>query len=903
MIHVPLQLRRRAPEPTDALLLTSMSVAHLLDLCAAVGTTPLPGLYAVADGFLLRLTAPVTRRYPRTIALRALAPHLLLPVDADLVPALFPDEAAALVKQRGLVFLPGGRVLSYAFESPLSLAALVSVPRRESSEWAAFPEPPVLAERLLEITLDLPQPPPEEILSAGAADMGTEPLLPPAHGGALATLRGNVEMVLGQGLVKLGAILRLQKMAEIGAQFIRRAVERVPQLSESVLGRQEAALRELLRLFREGKLEQALRRALPMGGADDRGGVAAQDANLPLHSLLYSLGGLLGAAGGAASIWFGGGSVQADLAAEYRKAAEAAARRGDYRRAAFIYGKLLADYRAAANVLYQGGLYRDAAILYLKRLDDRPAAARAFDAAGEFDEALRLYRQLGAHVEAGDLLKRLGEDEAALQEYRTAANALAFVREDWIAAGDLMLNKAARPDLAENFWSLCWERRPCDNDVACALRLGTLYEAGANGAKLLTLTEQGRAYFTPRGNEVSAGRFFNEIARLARSPKLAAVADDLRDHALIALAAKVRERADVSRQPGDIVSNLLGQSPVWTPGIVSDAQYAVKEAVKGAVASAPPPTPAIAGRGVVTAVVSAAESGELFIAFENGELVCFSPRNGATHMMRDTQAQYPIRSLATNAQGDLVVAARSDRAQIVSYSRLGPNSFRTDGRIEPTMVPWLSPTLIMAQGQWVFAYLERDGLNVRSLPNLYLLNVHELTGSEDLKVLLVAGFQAILFLWWDGADTFYRRAHQREDMPISLSWSPGNLRNTPGQPIPLAWFQWDSRLELAGVTEDGNLHWSHLAFDSDCLTETATATAALDGGYVAAAIVKPGMVAGVTGSVINWLRTSERRFLLVASTALSRGAPVIGAFMSRSTNELLVLRSDGTIERVVAPGA
>ena len=43
-------------------------------------------------------------------------------------------------------------------------------------------------------------------------------------------------------------------------------------------------------------------------------------------------------------------------------------RAGDYRRAAFIYGKLLQDYRLAADVLARGGLYHDAAVIYLENI-------------------------------------------------------------------------------------------------------------------------------------------------------------------------------------------------------------------------------------------------------------------------------------------------------------------------------------------------------------------------------------------------------------------------------------------------------------------------------------------------------------------------------------------------------
>ena len=363
----------------------------------------------------------------------------------------------------------------------------------------------------------------------------------------------------------------------------------------------------------------------------------------------------------------------------------------------------------------------------------------------------------------------------------------------------------------------------------------------------------------------------------------------------------MRERADVSRPPGDIVANLLGQSPVWTPGIVSDAQYAVKEAVKGVVLPAPrAEPPAIVGRGVVTAVVSAAESGDLFIAFENGELVCFSPRRGEMRIVRAEQWGSPIRSLATSLRGDLLVASCPDSSEIVILSRHA-DQFRSVGRMEWNSVAWLSPTLALVQGQWMFATFERNGLHVRSTQNLTLWDGQPREEPDDFKALLVPGFDGLAVLDWSGSGAFFRRSGKFR--PLRLSWSLADLRNDLGQPVPLVWFRWASDMALAGVDFNGNLHWSRLAFEDEFPKEIATATAVLDGGYVAAAIVKPGMVAGVTSSVINWLRTSERRFLLVASTALSRGAPVIGAFMSRPTNELLVLRSDGVIERVVAPGA
>src|SRR5262249_4043176 len=155
-----------------------------------------------------------------------------------------------------------------------------------------------------------------------------------------------------------------------------------------------------------------------------RGDLGFGGTRLPERSAVFSLADIL-RGHGPGGVWLTREDLFRELRAEYRKQAQAATARGDYRRAAFIYGKLLPDYRLAAAVLAQGGLPHQAALLYLKRLDDALAAAREFEAAGETDRALALYRQKGEHLRAGDLLQRLGEADLALAEYTIAADALA----------------------------------------------------------------------------------------------------------------------------------------------------------------------------------------------------------------------------------------------------------------------------------------------------------------------------------------------------------------------------------------------------------------------------------------------------------------------------------------------
>src|SRR5207249_951639 len=146
-----------AAEPATGLLLETKAAAEVLALCVALGMQAAPRLHAVAGGVLLHLSSPPAQALPGAIRLRQLTENLFLPVDAELWPALLPDEAAGLVRRQGLVFLPGGRVLSFAPAQSLSLRSLLR-PRRlvRGGGWRPLPEPAPLADRLQEIRLDLP---------------------------------------------------------------------------------------------------------------------------------------------------------------------------------------------------------------------------------------------------------------------------------------------------------------------------------------------------------------------------------------------------------------------------------------------------------------------------------------------------------------------------------------------------------------------------------------------------------------------------------------------------------------------------------------------------------------------------------------------------------------------------
>src|SRR5439155_15089151 len=169
-----------------------------------------------------------------------------------------------------------------------------------------------------------------------------------------------------------------------------------------------------LKKFREGKTDDALRHAVPIGNETGRGSRPYGSAQLPTHGLFWSLAGLFGGSGRSA-IWAGGNpDTWRDLIAEYHRAACDAAARGDFRRAALIYAKLLGDFRSAAAMLSQGGVHREAGILFRDKVRDPVRAAQEFALARDYDEALRLYRDSHLYIDAGDLLRRIGEEDLAI---------------------------------------------------------------------------------------------------------------------------------------------------------------------------------------------------------------------------------------------------------------------------------------------------------------------------------------------------------------------------------------------------------------------------------------------------------------------------------------------------------
>ena len=443
-------------------------------------------------------------------------------------------------------------------------------------------------------------------------------------------------------------------------------------------------LRKLLQEFRDGDPAKALRRALPLMPPDEPS-VPTRLVRLPWSKAIYNLGDLLRrhrpGRGEANSVLHAEPSLVDVLAQEYRKAAQRAAEQGDFRRAAYIHGFLLRDDRKAAAVLQRGGLHHDAAMLYLKKLNDLPAAAQAFEAAGEVDRAIELYRQIGRHEAAGDLLRRIGEEAAARGEYAAAAACYAGASPpDHLAAGRVWLQKVRDSDRAVDQFRRGWARRPAGNAALCALELARFHAEQSALRPIVTLLDEADALFEIPGQPYN-GFFYNEVTRLAGLPSMAATAEDLRDRVLESMARKLRQGLDAGQSAPTLVSELLGKSQIWAASLVSDAEFAAGAAVKrrrGA-AIVSDRESVIAGtqtQGVVTAVCQAAVTGELFLGFASGRVALF--RADRDQVVTVVENNEPVIGLAVDVEGKtLVVLCQSGSMAVLScFRRMADGSFR-----------------------------------------------------------------------------------------------------------------------------------------------------------------------------------------------------------------------------------
>jgi hypothetical protein len=950
-IQVPFRLRRRSwAEPATAVFVSSRSALALLAPCAQLGLDPSACVFDVARGYLVTVERPLSDRSLGDVRLRALVPGFYLPVDADLVPSLLVDEAEGLVRDWGLVFLPSGRALLFDRHAPVELTQLLKAHPRPRRAWSTFPQPRRLADRLAQIALERPEPPPEALYSelkrqvrgSGAhpettrqsemAGSHDDADIESADQSAADDVENAPKGAAGPGV---GAAARnvLAGLGTAARAMFAQAGHTLAGLSEKAQWDwvdHSALLRKLVQEFRDGDPERALRRAVPIASADDPT-LPVPAAGLPWSRPIYNLAELLKRPrrGEATPVLHAQPGVMDLLAQEYQKAARRALERGDFRRAAYIHGVLLRDDRQAAIALGRGGLHHDAAILFLQKLNDRVAAAQAFEAAGAVDRALAIYRQLGRHEAAGDLLRRIGDEDGATAEYSCAAQALVGSSPpDHLAAGRLWLAKARNADRAIEQFQMGWDRRPLGNAALCGLELARFHAQRGAVEPIWKLLDEADLHFGAPGQPFD-GFFYNEITRLASLPSMDAAADDLRDRTLQSLVQKLRGGIAGCQSAPALVSALLGRSKLWPAPVVSDAEFAATAEWKRSRERTSPTSrdPRIAGayvgRGTITAVCQAAATGELFLGLEIGQVLAYRPERN--QMLTVADVAVPVTGLSVDPDGRTIVVlhASDRRAVMCCFRKQCDGSFRpspevtfpalVDKRMSPVFPlgvdSWLTPILplgierlvgisdgpdltIIDAASGILVQRRRVAADASAAPVTALLlpvGSSRRTGVSRLVVLTHEGDR------WVVVDERDEVLHQ-----TGFRWHPAAAESSTLRSVPITWRFAPPILELLGLDRDGAIHAAQFHAEDGSVELVAAQVATTEGGYLAATRSGATTIVAISRARIDWLACSEKGLHVV--NKMEVGFPTaIACFASPATHETLVVCSDGFIPRLAAP--
>ncbi len=216
-IKVAWQLRPSAgPADGTAVLLPSRNIGELLSFHAQLGQGDVSAIHDTAAGWLVRLSGRAGVVPPCAVRLKEVAANLLIPIDADLLPPLTPEEAKILTRHRGLVFLPHREALAFAPNESVSVTRFLDGPVVRESDWKPFPTLPARATRIDGIFLATPDDLEDDILSAGAEEIGTEADYLRSQTVGYRTLARVI--LIGLGLLFLfGIVAALQMMGDLGS--------------------------------------------------------------------------------------------------------------------------------------------------------------------------------------------------------------------------------------------------------------------------------------------------------------------------------------------------------------------------------------------------------------------------------------------------------------------------------------------------------------------------------------------------------------------------------------------------------------------------------------------------------------------------------------------------------------
>ncbi|VTR97495.1 hypothetical protein [Tuwongella immobilis] len=689
-------LRYREPTETAlGLLLLGHSVVTLRAVLTRLGTHPWPGIFRVADGFLLRPAGGTRLTIPGTIRLRVVAERLWMPIDAELLPALHPEEQSALVRSRGVIVLPGGRVLEFDPQQPILPSDLLETPPLLPSEWRPLLNLEPLPDGLTRLERLFPAASADSVLQPPDDPIASEPIEPSDAPTRQEQITARIRLATGKFLMAAGQMLGMRSLAQRGAEMVQRAMQQAPTLMREVVGTQAASIAELLKRFESGNLDDALRHAIPIdssGAPNSATNSARRDFRLPERSIRYSLSDLLrgNSGGGGGGTWTLESSQYQQLRDAYYRAATLAQSQGDFRRAALIFGKLLDDVAQAARVLSQGGYHRDAAILYRDRLHQLEHALREFSLAGDWTEALKIAERLQAFERMGIILRQLGQFEAADRAFLRAAEAKIEKFHDYLGAATLVMQQTGRYEWGAAIFQRGWNRRDKSlsdsaSAIGCAIRLSEFLAFAQPRTPLLQLLDEVDAWLVSSGSEKLATQWYHHLPRLAELPVLQELRADLRDRALVGLARFLQEHAQTESKRGGIVGRLFVRDADWPAEMVRDAEFALTTAIQRRKRLESPRSRVLWVQLTRSRVDAYAKTPQALAVAARGELVVHRGANLVASRC-DGRSSIPVQQVACNLTGDNVVLLTEVASEIDSGTELEPRlaliGYSSAGRTE-----------------------------------------------------------------------------------------------------------------------------------------------------------------------------------------------------------------------------
>jgi hypothetical protein len=603
---------------------------------------------------------------------------------------------------------------------------------------------------------------------------------------------------------------------------------------------------------------------------------------------------------GPAATWLGGRDVWDRLAAEYRRLAQDAVHRGDYRRAAYLYGMLLRDFGSAAGVLETGGLFRDAAILYRDKLKNFLSAAILFERVGDLDEAIRLNLKFEHFETVGDLCRRIGDDDVALDYYGRAADRHAAAGR-FLAAGDLMRTKAGRADAAYLHYRAGWDHRGADS-LACGTWVfaGLLVEEGWPTARTF-LDEAEQVLAPPRTRD--AGAFFNQILTASRDVLPTDLRDDLEDRTRLFFASHLR--VDSTNNPS--ARELFGGTGGWPAPVVRDAVAATTRKAEPTAKSTlilPPPTSIV--DGTVLHVAVARRTRAVAVA-SNVSVAVWMPDDGqvvpVTVTLTDAVLGLGIDSLATRV---FVLLQSNDRVRLQAFRRTGPWGYERTGDVivsdDPTRRLYFPASVsTITRGDDVVVDVAGDRQTFRGPGLLPVTTPGPKKPYHATHLIATSGNSS--WDWSSGSMSVHLLTgpHRGEYYVGRPGWRP---TVTEANYRPVDWIApAEMLLEVTGVDADGDVYWSEFGVPFVSDPRVRTAAAPVSTKYVAACLVGPGKVAAAaTDDQIYWLYPADGALKPWARpTPLQLPAPIFALVARPAANELVAVLSNGLASRIPFP--